>query len=195
MIYNDVIIGETPSNVVQMNKTELISRLGQGIDIDSLQIKELINKYYDNVIFRFAYAKVPFKIIENTCYFENEKVISSSVHKVLQDANEVFLLAVTSGIKIDKLIAKLSIQIPSEAFYMDAIASAGIESYIDFINYKICEGLNVTKRFSPGYSDFPLEFQKYLINRLSANDNLGIMLSNDYLMLPRKSITAVIGIK
>ena len=104
-------------------------------------------------------------------------------------------MAVTSGIEIDKLISKTAIQNPSEVFYIDAISSAGIESYMDYINEIICQDLDLTKRFSPGYSDFPLEFQTSLLKRLSAQENIGISLSKDFLMIPTKSITAVIGIK
>ena len=139
--------------------------------------------------------KLENNIYFDICKFENEAINSNSLYAVLKDCKEVILLAVTSGIEIDKLISRTSIQNPSETYYIDAIASAGIESYMDYINEIICQEFDVTKRFSPGYSDFPIEFQTYLLNRLSAQENIGIALSKDYLMIPTKSITAVMGIK
>lgn len=195
MIYNDVIIGTTDSKNVIVNKNELVARIGNGINLDTPSIQKYIKKYNENVVYRYAYTKINFKCSEGISYFEDEKVNSITLEKVLKDSKEVFLLVVTAGIGIDKLIAKTAIQNPVESFYIDAIASAGIESYIDYINNMICDGLKVTKRFSPGYADFPIEFQNYILHRVSANKNIGIMLSDNYLMIPTKSITAVIGIK
>lgn len=195
MIYKDVIIGATPSSLVPINKNELIARMGNGINLDDSIIQEYNKKYNDTVTYRYAYARISFKNINEICYFEEHKVNSSALLKVLNGLNEVYIVAVTAGVNVDKLISKTYIQNPAHAYYIDAIASAGIESYMDYVNNLICEGLNVSKRFSPGYADFPIEFQSYLLNRLSAKENVGIMLSKDYLMVPMKSITAVIGIK
>ena len=195
MIYKDVIVGTTPSELVPINKNELLARLGQGVDLSSDIIIHNIQLYSDNVKYRYAYVKIPFECKNGICCFENEQVCSSALSTVLNDAKEVILLSVTAGIEIDKLISKASIQSPASIFFIDAIASAGIESYMDYISEIICGGLNVAKRFSPGYADFPLEFQEYLLRRLDAKENIGIMLSRDYLMIPMKSITAVIGMK
>ena len=195
MIYNDVIIGATSSNLVPIDQNELIARIGKGIDLNDSIIQEYLQKFNDTVTYRYAYARISFKNTNEICYFEEEKVNSSALFKVLNGLNEVFIVAVSAGVNVDKLISKTYIQNPAYGYYIDAIASAGIESYMDYVNNLICEGLNVSKRFSPGYADFPLEFQNYLLNRLSAKENIGIMLSKDFLMLPMKSITAVIGIK
>ena len=195
MISKDVTFGTTASNIVPIDKIELAARLGKGILVDSNIIKQHIDKFNEKVIYRYAYVKVPCKCVDNVCYIDDEVVSSSSLSRALKDSNHVILLAVTASINVDQLIAKAMLQNASSGFYIDAIASAGIESYIEYITHDICNGLNVTNRFSPGYADFPLEFQKFLLERLSAKENLGIMLSSDYLMIPTKSITAVIGVK
>ena len=195
MIFSDIIIGSTNSKLVTIDENELRARLGYGIDLDDEIIKRYIQIYNENVSFKFAYVKIPFKIENDICYFEEEYIKSNSLVNVLKDCKEVLLLAVTSGIGIDKLISKTSIQNPSETFYIDAISSAGIESYMDYVYKTISNKVNVTKRFSPGYADFSIEFQAYLLNRLYAHENIGINLSKDYLMIPTKSITAVIGVK
>ena len=59
----------------------------------------------------------------------------------------------------------------------------------------ISKELDTTKRFSPGYSDFPLEFQRVLLAYLDAKNTVGIDLTDKILMVPSKSITAVLGIK
>lgn len=169
---------------------ELQARLGSDMDVS-----EHIDKFNSVVKFKFAYVRVPVIIKENVCDFGFAKVESESLSKVLIDSNEAFIFAVTAGAEVDRLISKLYLQSTSNAFIVDAIASAAIESFADHINEKICEGLNTTKRFSPGYADFPLSFQSDLLNRIDSKRTLGITLSEKLLMLPQKSISAVIGIK
>jgi cobalamin-dependent methionine synthase I len=48
-------------------------------------------------------------------------------------------------------------------------------------------------RFSPGYGDWPLEQQPELI-RLAHADKIGVSLSSSLMLMPRKSITAIIGL-
>jgi cobalamin-dependent methionine synthase I len=50
-------------------------------------------------------------------------------------------------------------------------------------------------RYSPGYGDLSLSFQPVLLNELNAAKLLGITLTDSYLMIPRKSISAIIGVK
>ena len=194
MIFNDVITGTTCSEVVHIKSNELLARLGKGIDLYSESMIKNIALFNDAVSYRYAYVKVPFKCVGDTCFFENETVKSTSLSCVLKNCNEVVLLAVTAGITVDKLISKVSIQNASDALCIDAISSAAIESYIDYVNDIISEKYNLTKRFSPGYADFSLAFQSYLLKRVNA-ERIGISLSNNNFMIPMKSITAVIGIK
>ena len=49
-------------------------------------------------------------------------------------------------------------------------------------------------RFSPGYGDLPLEIQKDLCRMLNASRRIGLTVSESMLMVPCKSVTAVIGI-
>ena len=49
-------------------------------------------------------------------------------------------------------------------------------------------------RYSPGYGDYSIEVQKVILDRTQAQKHLGIHLSDSFLMIPTKSITAVAGI-
>jgi len=53
-------------------------------------------------------------------------------------------------------------------------------------------GYRRTMRFSPGYGDWSLDNQPEMI-RLSEADKVGIILTDTNIMIPRKSVTAVIG--
>lgn len=194
MIFSDVISGSTDAELVPINSNELIARLGKGFDLNSSLLLKNIANFDAAVSYRYSYVKVPFRSNDDICYFENVTVKSSALSYIMRDCEEAILLAVTAGISVDKLISKASIQNASEALCIDAISSAGVESYIDYINNVISEKYCLTKRFSPGYADFPLDFQAYLLNRVNA-ERIGISLTDGNLMIPMKSITAVIGVK
>ena len=53
-------------------------------------------------------------------------------------------------------------------------------------------GLQATKRTAPGYGDFDLEAQRPLVDLLDAA-SIGITLTEEFLMLPAKSISGVLG--
>ena len=55
-------------------------------------------------------------------------------------------------------------------------------------------GSRLGPRFSPGYGDFALDAQASILASLDAERQLGIYLTDESLMIPTKSITAVAGI-
>ena len=55
-------------------------------------------------------------------------------------------------------------------------------------------GLVPTRRYSPGYGDLPLSVQPALLDALDAGRRLGVTLTESLLMVPMKSVTAVVGI-
>ena len=55
-------------------------------------------------------------------------------------------------------------------------------------------GLFCGRRFSPGYGDLPLEVQPRLLDVLDAPRRLGLTATRDLLLVPTKSVTAVVGI-
>ena len=55
------------------------------------------------------------------------------------------------------------------------------------------DGLVVSRRVSPGYCDWDISQQKRLFQLLDSN-TAGVTLTENKLMMPRKSISGVIGI-
>ena len=56
------------------------------------------------------------------------------------------------------------------------------------------EGRFLTDRFSPGYGDLPLTAQRQLCEALDTGRRIGLSLSPSLLMIPGKSVTAILGI-
>ncbi len=83
---------------------------------------------------------------------------------------------------------------------LQAAAAAMIEEYCDRVCRELkaayeAKGLYLQPRFSPGYGDFPLECQPYLLECVDGGKQLGIRLTGGYLMMPSKSVTAVMGLE
>ncbi len=118
----------------------------------------------------------------------------------LKNCFKCAVTAATLGIEVDKAIASYSKTDLSKGIIMDACASAAIEAICDDIENQIREKVSrerlyTTSRYSPGYGDFPLELQHDIISVLDAYRQIGLSVTENSLLIPRKSVTAVIGIR
>ena len=52
----------------------------------------------------------------------------------------------------------------------------------------------LTGRFSPGYGDWPISLQPLLAETLDTARQIGLYVTDTYLMTPRKSVTALLGV-
>ena len=84
--------------------------------------------------------------------------------------------------------------VPYAVFVYDAVGSALAESVCDEAEKMIKRNSKCRPRFSPGYGDFPLSVQRDVLSLVNAERLVGITLTDTNLMLPQKSITAVVGI-
>ena len=55
-------------------------------------------------------------------------------------------------------------------------------------------GLGLTSRFSPGYGDLPLSVQPLFLDTVDAVRRIGLHMTPGDLMVPRKSVTALLGV-
>ena len=117
----------------------------------------------------------------------------------LQGASQVVVMAATLGAAFDQQIIRAQSRSMTEALILDACGTDYIEKVCDAVCLEIerCarpKGLNVTSRFSPGYGDFPLEQQPALTALLDCPRQIGLTCSPSLILLPRKSVTAVVGL-
>lgn len=189
------MITESAENVI-INQNELAQRL----NVERGYTNEIIEFCKCSLIkiidFKCVYIRVPVDMSEeNICNFGFMRAESKNLYKNLNGCNEAFVMALTTGIGVDRELAKLKVTSQAEHFITDAIASAAIDSFCDYACKVMKKGLNCAARFSPGYGDLSLSLQEPLLERLNAQSLLGITLSRTYLMTPMKSITAIMGIK
>lgn len=117
----------------------------------------------------------------------------------LKGCRELVLMAVTLGSGLDGMIRRLEITDIALGAAADATASAWMEDFCDGLEGEIRrklsgEGLFLTGRFSPGYGDCPLTLQDPLCLALDTVRGVGLALTPEHLMTPRKSVTAILGV-
>lgn len=114
-----------------------------------------------------------------------------------QTCDQITLLATTLGSEIDCLLAHLSPCNPAHALIADGVASTAIESFTEQLDRYLAtqirrKGYFPTARFSPGYGDWPLNWQKEFLLSLDSK-KIGITITPYFLLQPCKSITAALG--
>lgn len=119
----------------------------------------------------------------------------AAFQKVARGCSECIVMVATLGIGVDRLIAKEQHLSVSDAFVIDAMADALIESLCDNAERELTKGMDAAPRFSPGYADFPLGVGKEIVGRLGADMRLGISFTESGLMIPRKSVSAIVCIR
>ena len=121
----------------------------------------------------------------------------NSIREHLQGCSKALFLCATLSSAVDRLIRKKQIGSMAEAMVTDALASAAVEQVLDgaeaqiFTKHPFREH---TWRFSPGYGDLPLEIQGAFLDLLEAPKRIGVCVSTSLLLVPTKSVTAIIGL-
>lgn len=198
-----VMMMSAEKNDITINRSEVMRYLRY----DKLKVSETVNKAMDKgikefmevVSYRLCFLRLPLYISDSYIDLGFTQINSIDLSKNLKGCFEVVLFAATLGMGVDRLITSYSRLLPSMATIIDTIGSVAIESWCDKYNEKIKdsmakEGQYISSRFSPGYGDFSIEHQKDILSVLNANRKIGICLTDGYMMVPRKSVSAIIGI-
>lgn len=153
--------------------------------------EEVLTQLRGEITPRAVFAKVSVKFSGDTADFGFCKYKSTSLKKFLGGNCTVYIFAATIGVGADRLIARYSPILPSRAVITDGCATAAIEAFCDYI----CGEVFCTEkqaRFSPGYGDLPLEMQKDILSLLGTSLNMGLSMTDSYLLTPTKSVTAIV---
>ena len=124
---------------------------------------------------------------------------SSQVTQMLRESDPVVLFMVTIGSALeDEVKKRFDAEEMAEAVILDAIGSETVDAVADRMHRVVLKelaeerGLSVTPRFSPGYGDWPVTVQREFLD-VCGGGLIGISVNESSLMLPRKSVSAVLG--
>ncbi len=116
---------------------------------------------------------------------------------MLAECDRAVLLICTLGAAFETLLRQKQARSMAEAAMLDACGSAFVEVGCDAAEREIAQRFPdcyLTDRFSPGYGDLPLSIQPAFCAALDAQRQLGVTVTESLLMVPTKTVTAVIGL-
>lgn len=122
-----------------------------------------------------------------------------SIAEHLRGARKVALMACTLGAVSEREMRKFAALSAADGVMYGACASALVEAAANAVEGQVVEaacelGLHTNWRFSPGYGDLPLDVQPAFLAALDATRKLGVTLTKTNMLVPVKSVTAVVGL-
>lgn len=179
----------------EIDKKEALSYLKYKNNKPDSQIETLLLKY-EKLLIETTEPRYVYGIFTPTQL--NSILIGNDIKKHLLKPDCVALMAVSLGFETDKLLRRIGITDIGGAVLLDALANAGVEQICEYCENeikKVVPGAETTARFSPGYGDFPIEIQGDFLNKLDAGRKINLYVNESHILTPRKSVTAVVGIK
>lgn len=125
--------------------------------------------------------------------------VSRKLDRNLAGCRDCYLLCATIGASFDALLRRVSSVSGTDALIAQAVGAAAIEKFVDACEMEVqgylARGETLAPRYSPGYGDFPLEANQTILELLDASRKTGVSLTDTLLLVPSKSVTAVIGVR
>ena len=128
---------------------------------------------------------------------EGFRFASCALSQNLRGCKEACFAAATLGAEADRRLRRYAaVDLPRAAVWQAACA-AYLEEYLDEMENALraeAPGLYLRPRFSPGYGDLDISNQQAMFALLDLEKRLGLSLTPAWMMLPEKSVTAIIGL-
>ncbi len=164
------------------------------------ELKNIIGVAYGLISGKACYCTFQIKdISENKVILDKSKTLinSKKIAGILKDCEYCSLFVSTIGPQLEGRVAEMETDNPSGAFYLEHVGNWMAEYMAEAVNQKISQvitkaGFIPKKRYSAGYGDWPVESQKEILELTGAR-RIGVSISESYLMIPRKSVSALIG--
>lgn len=124
---------------------------------------------------------------------------SKSVINQLKGASHLLVGVVTIGDFLEKKVFELFSQGEyPQALALDAVGTVAVEDFSREVR-KLAhqevkeQGFKTSRHFSPGYGGWEVSQQDIIFKSIPA-DNIGVRLTEGYMMLPQKSLSWIIGV-
>lgn len=172
------------------------------LDEESLrkELKNVIEIAYGLIHGKACYSTFRIKSIsENKVILDKSETLikGGKMVNILKDCEYCSIFVSTIGTELESYVSKMAKDNPSGAFYLEQVGNWMAEYMAEAVNDRIAQdiikaGFAPKKRFSAGYGDWSITSQKEILELTEAK-RIGVTLSESYLMIPRKSVSALIG--
>ncbi len=194
------------SDQIDIDKQEILSNIGYSDEYQpSARIASLVNDYVENyhdlIASSYSYNIRDVESVTGARVNIGDSITLESkvIARLLKRCEKVAVFTLTIGNHLEEMVAHLAENgLVLQATVLDAIGSGATEKLADYVDDRIkrmakIEGLVTSQRFSPGYCDWEVSQQKMVFKALNG-DTAGIRLTESLLMVPRKSVSGIIGI-
>lgn len=124
--------------------------------------------------------------------------VSGSLARHMAGCRSAVLVCGTLGAGYDAFHRAAAAISAADALIVQAIGAALMENAMDAaedgIRHALAPGERMVRRYSPGFGDFPLSAGRDILALLDAPLKIGVSMTESMLMVPSKSVSAVIGI-
>ncbi len=189
-----------------IDKNQILSQIGYDDNYEpSAKIQSLVDDYIDNyhnlIESSYSYVIEDVKSVRGSqISIEGSISLESGVlARLLERCEKVAIFALTIGSHLEEMVAYLAENgLVLQATVLDAIGSGAAEQLASYVEDSVRElvrsrGLVISRRFSPGYCDWDVSQQEMVFKAIEKK-TVDIHLTDEYLMIPRKSISGIIGI-
>jgi hypothetical protein len=176
---------------------------GQGIDPG--RASERLHKLSESIIEEAHSLIKPVAIytLRNVNAFENKKIVfdggtfeGSLVARSTAGADEIYIAVCTIGMELEERVEKLMDENPVMGVTLDGAGVAAVGKVSQTVEDLICSeayklDLSLGMRAEPGQEGWPIEQQRQVFSILPT-DKIGVHLTKNCLMMPRKTLSFVI---
>ncbi len=189
----------------RLNREEILRYLGYKDSGVTERMEQLLNRCEAETLkilqSKYIYRRFPVEKGSDGIRIPGTALVlfGNDIQEHLKNCNEIFLLGATAGVELDKRIRRYMVTEPDVGVVMDSCGIQAVEQIADLAEKEMeqevsAEGCHLTWRFSPGYGDLPLETQRELVRVLDTHRKISVSLTESCLMVPSKSVTAILGI-
>lgn len=176
----------------RLNREEAVRYLGgAGLPLDG-RMEALLDEC-EQALLRVIQPKYLYRVVDLP---QEEFLQGEDIRRHLDGCARAVLLCATLGADADRLIRVSQVTDMSRAVVLDSLASAAVEQVCAAVDTLLAEKFPeqyFTFRFSPGYGDYPIAMQQAFLRTLDAPRKIGLTMNESYLLIPSKSVTAVMG--
>ena len=187
----------------EIDKNEMLRYGGHKGEITpqlSHMADEIINKITPHLTPRYIQGRYRITAVENGIQLDTGLILQGEdIKKHLAGCDECYIICATVGTGADGFIRSMLALGSVWGLLADAAATRAVESLCDNVETQLrtslkAENSYLTWRYSPGYGDFPFTQQPDILALLKADKTVGVTCNDSCMMIPAKSVTAVMGI-
>ncbi len=194
------------AQIINIDNKKIFDQIGYEGDYEpSARIKNLVDDYIENyhnlVESTYSYTFRNIESVDGDCVYLSDSIIFESkvIANLCKKCDKVAIFIMTIGSHLEEMVDYLGENgLVLQATVLDAIGSGAAEQMAGLIEDRIknvveMRDQRISRRFSPGYCDWDVS-QQEMIFKILSGDEASVNLTDEYLMIPRKSVSGIIGI-